>query len=139
MCKSYMNEFDRFVKHRLKAKHYIRYADDFVFLYSVGNGRDRSLQEIANQTQEFLQQKLKLRLHPQKVFIQTTASGVDFLGWVNFPDHKVLRTKTKKRMMKEIKRTDNDQSLQSYLGLLKHGDTFDLRKKLLNDHWLFGG
>ena len=23
-----MNEFDQFVKHRLKAKHYIRYADD---------------------------------------------------------------------------------------------------------------
>ena len=28
----YMNEFDQFVKHKLKAKHYIRYADDFVIL-----------------------------------------------------------------------------------------------------------
>ena len=28
----YMNEFDQFVKHRLKAKYYVRYADDFVFL-----------------------------------------------------------------------------------------------------------
>jgi len=28
----YMNEFDQFVKHRLKAKYYIRYADDFVIM-----------------------------------------------------------------------------------------------------------
>src|SRR3990167_8127761 len=28
----YMNEFDQFVKQRLKVKYYIRYADDFVFL-----------------------------------------------------------------------------------------------------------
>ena len=29
------NEFDQFVKHKLKVKYYIRYADDFVIL-----GRD---------------------------------------------------------------------------------------------------
>lgn len=28
----YMNKFDQFVKHNLKAKYYIRYADDFVIL-----------------------------------------------------------------------------------------------------------
>src|SRR3989344_3954373 len=28
----YMNEFDQFMKHKLKAKYYIRYADDFVIL-----------------------------------------------------------------------------------------------------------
>ena len=27
----YMNEFDQFVKHSLKAKYYIRYADDFIY------------------------------------------------------------------------------------------------------------
>ena len=27
-----MNEFDQFVKHKLKAKYYIRYADDFIVL-----------------------------------------------------------------------------------------------------------
>src|SRR3989344_1967469 len=28
----YMNAFDQWVKHKLKASHYVRYADDFVFL-----------------------------------------------------------------------------------------------------------
>ncbi|KKR70825.1 MAG: RNA-directed DNA polymerase (Reverse transcriptase) [Candidatus Nomurabacteria bacterium GW2011_GWB1_40_7] len=29
----YMNEFDQFMKHKIKAKYYIRYADDFVILF----------------------------------------------------------------------------------------------------------
>ena len=33
-CNVYMNKFDQFVKHQLKVKDYIRYADDFVFLSS---------------------------------------------------------------------------------------------------------
>ena len=33
----YMNEFDQFMKHKLKVKYYIRYADDFVIL-----SRDKS-------------------------------------------------------------------------------------------------
>src|SRR3989338_9287083 len=43
----------------------------------------------------FLQRDLFLF---QKIFIKTIASGVDFLGMVNFSDYRVLRTKTKKRM-----------------------------------------
>ena len=30
----YLNELDKFVKHKLKAKYYIRYVDDFVILHS---------------------------------------------------------------------------------------------------------
>ncbi len=95
----YMNEFDQFVKHRLKAKYYLRYADDFV-VFST----DRVyLEKILPAMQEFLGSKLKLVMHPGKVSIETVASGVDFLGWVHFPDHRVLRTTTKKRMFRNIK------------------------------------
>ena len=31
-CNVYMNQLDQFVKHKSKAKNYIRYADDFAFL-----------------------------------------------------------------------------------------------------------
>lgn len=30
----YLNELDQFVKHKLKAKYYIRYVDDFVILHN---------------------------------------------------------------------------------------------------------
>lgn len=123
----YMNEFDQFVKHRLKAKYYIRYADDFVFLSDDKGWLKKQTPLIKG----FLWQKLRLKLHPNKVFIKTIASGVDFLGWVNFPDHRVLRTTTKRRMMKNLKINEKIGTISSYLGLLKHGNTYKLRKNVL--------
>lgn len=128
----YMNEFDQFVKHRLKAKHYLRYADDFVVL---SNEREY-LENISLAMQEFLGQKLKLFMHPNKIFIQTTASGVDFLGWVHFSDHRVLRTTTKKRMFENIRtKKGKFETIQSYIGLVSHGNGWGLRQKIEN--WPF--
>ncbi len=122
----YMNEFDQFIKRELKVKYYIRYADDFVILSEDKNYLENLLIQISN----FLKQKLELQLHPNKVFIKTLASGVDFLGWVHFPKHRILRTSTKKRMLKNLKENAKEESRQSYLGMLKHGNTYKLHKKL---------
>lgn len=122
----YLNEFDQFVKHQLKAKYYIRYADDFVLLSS-----DRAwLEQQIPLIKDFLHQKLRLILHPQKIFIKTIASGVDFLGWVNFFDHKVIRTSTKRRLIKRIKDNPKSETMASYRGLLKYGNTYKLRKQV---------
>lgn len=122
----YMNEFDRFVKHTLRAKQYIRYADDFVIFSQDRQWLVRLLPDI----QDFLSSILRLELHPNKVELLTVASGVDFLGWVHFKDHRVLRTMTKRRMMKCICAANID----SYKGLLQHGNARRLSKiiQLLN-------
>ena len=124
----YMNEFDQFVKHKLKAKYYIRYADDFVLLSADRNWSETQVPAINN----FLQRELKLVLNPQKVSIRTLSSGVDFLGWVNFSDHRVLRTATRKRMKKKIGIAPEIETVNSYLGLLSHGNTHKLRNEVLN-------
>ena len=124
----YMNEFDQFVKHRLKVKYYIRYADDFVILSSNKN----LLENLTIEIDKFLKNNLKLELHPDKIFIKTLASGVDFLGWVNFSDYRVLRTITKRCMFKKIKQNSANETIASYFGLLKHGNTRKLRKEILN-------
>ena len=126
----YMNEFDQFMKHKLKVKYYIRYADDFIVLSADKNQLENLISSIAN----FLGEKLKLSLHPNKVCIKTLASGVDFLGWVNFPDHKVLRSTTKRRMIKKLVVPQSHETLQSYLGLLTHGNTYKLREKVLQNN-----
>ena len=126
----YMNKFDQFVKHKLKVKYYIRYADDFVIL---SESKDY-LEDIVSEIQKFLRNELKLTLHPDKVFIRTLSSGVDFLGWVNFLDHRVLRTKTKNRMMKRIKKNPSAETVSSYLGLLGHGNGGIIRGKILSRH-----
>jgi len=122
----YMNEFDQFVKHNLKTKYYIRYADDFVFL-----SQDKpELENLLPKIKEFLENNLKLSLHPDKVFIQTFSSGVDFLGWVNFSNHRTLRTVTKRRMLKNLRNNPKPETVQSYLGLLSHGNTWKLRNEI---------
>lgn len=122
----YMNEFDQFVKRKLKVKYYIRYADDFILLHPDRHYLEGVLPQIA----DFLQAYLKLALHPRKVSIQTLASGVDFLGWIHFPDHRVLRTATRKRMMRILKQPSSNERIASYTGLLSHGNTYKLSQKL---------
>jgi RNA-directed DNA polymerase len=123
----YLNEFDKFVKHRLKAKRYIRYADDFVILFQDRN----HLLEILPYVEAFLRERLKLALHPDKVSIETLASGVDFLGWVHFPDHRVLRTATKRRMFRRIDdMNDKEETVQSYLGMLGWGNARKLQLEI---------
>jgi len=121
----YMDKFDQFVKHKLRAKHYIRYCDDFVVFSESKDGA----QKIIPLIQEFLNKELKLELHPDKISIKTVASGVDFLGWVNFTDHRILRTVTKRKMFRNIKEKGGKvETIQSYLGLIGHGNSFKLKK-----------
>lgn len=124
----YMNKFDQFMKHKIKVKYYIRYADDFVIL---SDDRDW-LVSLIPKISIFLRNKLKLELPLDKIFIKTLSSGMDFLGWVNFCDHRVLRTATKNRMFKRIKENPVSKILNSYFGLLKHGNSHKLKMKIFD-------
>ncbi|MEK7192042.1 MAG: hypothetical protein AAB646_00810 [Patescibacteria group bacterium] len=90
------------------------------------------LKDLLHKIDDFLKNNLKLSLHPDKVFIKTLASGVDYLGWVHFPDHRIVRTATKRRMLKRIKENHKNETLQSYLGLLRHGSTNQLKATMLS-------
>ncbi|MDP2638783.1 MAG: reverse transcriptase/maturase family protein [Candidatus Azambacteria bacterium] len=131
----YMNEFDQFVKHRLKVKYYIRYADDFVIL----SNNKQELENLIFQISDFLSEKLKLQLHPDKVFIKTLNSGINFLGWVNFPYHRVLRTATKRRMFRRIQVSPTPEILNSYFGLLGHGNAGKLERKIYKEYLRYSG
>lgn len=122
----YMNEFDQFVKRDLKIKYFIRYADDFVFI------SDNKYEQISlrPKLEVFLMEHLRLTLHPKKSFIKTLASGIDFLGWVQFSGHRTLRTKTKWRMLNRIEQSDKPATLASYSAMLKHGNAYKLSKEI---------
>jgi retron-type reverse transcriptase len=122
----YMNEFDHFVKRELKVLYYIRYADDFIFL----SENKSELEDILQKVVIFLKEKLSSSLNFSKVHISTYSSGIDFLGWVNFPYHRTLRTVTKKRMKRRIEEIDSIATKASYIGLLSHGDTYTLLKEI---------
>ena len=136
----YLNEFDQFAKHTLRVKHYLRFADDMIFLAPTRG----ELEELLNKVRAFLADKLRLELHPQKIVISPLHQGIDFLGYVTLPHHRVLRTKTGRRMRRKLSErlkgyfdgaTPDDsmnQTLQSYLGMLSHADTHKLQEEIKN-------
>lgn len=139
----YMNELDQFVKHELKIRHYFRYTDDFVIVSA-----DRAyLEGLLPSIESFLERRLRLTLHPQKVTIRKLSQGVDFLGYVTFPYHRLLRAKTRRRMFAKVRRrieerragriSDEtlDQAVQSYLGVLTHANAYRLAEELRNLPW----
>ena len=136
----YLNELDQFIKRTLKIKYYIRYCDDFVIL----SEDQHYLESIIPKISKFLQDYLKLSLHPNKIVMRKYRQGIDFLGYVSFPYHKIVRVKTKNRIFKKIgvKMADFkdhkisedsfNQTLQSYFGILKHCDSCKLGKQVMN-------
>jgi len=133
----YLNELDQFVKHELKVKYYLRYADDFVILNS-----DKSIyHQYTSILVKYLWDNLKLELHPQKIVLRKLNWGIDFLGYVVLPHYALPRTKTKKRMLRKLKERigfDNfEKSLQSCLGHLRHASSFKLEQEIENQVWFW--
>jgi len=141
----YLNELDQFVKQELNIKHYLRYTDDFIVV--AGNKSD--LENLIAPIRSFLSGKLALELHPKKIIIRKFHQGIDSLGYVVLPHYRLLRTKTRQRIFKKIEKRVKEhkkgitsqetleQSLQSYLGVLSHADTYKLEQELKNQFWFW--
>ena len=83
----YMNELDQFAKHRLKAKCYLRYVNDFLILSSDRN----YLESCRKSLTEFAIQKLALKVHPDKQQISPISCGIDFVGYIVRPEYVLVR------------------------------------------------
>lgn len=139
----YLNGFDQYLKHQLKIKHYIRYADDFVIL----SGSRKYLEDLIDPISKFLKTSLDLELHPNKITIKKFRAGIDFLGYIVFPNYILPRTKTKRRLIKKIREkvklfksgkiTEEklNQTIQSYLDYIGHANTYKFKQELLNLIW----
>jgi len=131
----YLNELDRFVKHKLKIKYYIRYVDDFVILHKS----KYQLKFWKEEINIFLKEKLKLELHPEKSKIISLSKGVDFVGFRNFYYCRLLRNrniqKIKSRIneFKEGKISEKKfrETLQGWLAYAKWSNDYNLIIKLL--------
>ena len=135
----YLNELDQFVKRTLKVKYYVRYMDDFIILAKTKNDCIHLKADIENflSTRLHLSLNNKSRYYPYKM-------GVNFCGYRIFTTHKLLRTNSKKKIKKNIKKWNSHyknnslnipntvQSLNSWLGHSSHCNSFKLQNKILN-------
>lgn len=136
----YLNELDQYAKHEMKIKYYIRYMDDIVIL----SKDKKELREILFETDIFLQSELNLQLN-NKTKIDNINHGVEFVGRRIWPTHMKLKKETVKNMKKRLRYiqkqfalgevgTDEVRAvLSSYLGLMKHTDSYNLKRKILRD------
>ncbi len=141
----YMNEFDQFVKHRLKVKNYVRYTDDFAIIASDSD----YLKNLIDPISVFIENGLRIKLHPNKVSIRKFHQGIDFLGYIIFPHHRLVRTRTRKRFFSKIQRKIEEfqrgyikektleNSIKSYLGVLSHANAYLLSEKLRNQFYFW--
>ena len=58
--------------------------------------------------------------------------GIDFVGYVLYPTHILLRKGIKQRFKRMLRRNRNYKSIASYNGWLSHGDCINLKNK-----WFF--
>lgn len=134
----YLDQLDHFIKEELRIKYYLRYMDDFVIL-----GENKAeLTKILAAIHTFLTDTLKLTLHPRKVRLFPTRLGVDFVGYVVFADHILLRPKNVRHFAKKLRKQQKalasgkitqkefKESVQSWIAHAQHADTFGLRRKL---------
>ena len=137
----YLNELDQFAKHKLKAKYYIRYVDDFVILH---DSKDQ-LKKWEDEIKIFLKEKLDLELHPNKSQISKLEKGIKFLGFRIFYHHKLLRKSNMKHferklnqmkiMFKEglLDREEIIEKLEGWLAYAMDGDTYKYRKYIVKN------
>ncbi|MEK7552792.1 MAG: reverse transcriptase domain-containing protein [Patescibacteria group bacterium] len=124
----YLNELDQFIKHEIKARYYLRYCDDFVIVHQSRDYLENLIWPIS----DFLKNKLNLSLHPDKIIIRKLHQGIDYLGYVARPHYRVLRTRTKRRILRRLDRDEiTPANLTSYLGVLKHCRGHKIRQHLL--------
>jgi hypothetical protein len=95
----------------------------------------------------FLKEQLGLDLHPNKIYLQHYSKGVKFLGAYLKPGRKYAAKRTKTKFVQCVKHWNHylathpnptpDElkqvraGINSYLGLLQHYDSYNLRRKYL--------
>jgi retron-type reverse transcriptase len=108
----YLNEFDRFMVHKLKPSAYLRYGDDWLcFADNLA-----SLEKIQSEAIHFLEHSLGLTISAKLNKIVPTYRGVTYLGVDLWPGNKRLTSKTLHRIDRKL----NEENFASYEALLSH-------------------
>lgn len=136
----YLDPLDQFCKRVLGIKRYIRYMDDIIIL---DNDKER-LKGYGRRMTQFLEERLHLNFN-NKTALRPVRVGCEFVGFVIYNDHVILRKSTTLRMKRTLRKTRQDYhdnlitfkeanaTMQSYLAMLSHVDCKKFKEKLLDE------
>jgi len=122
----YTSKLDHWIKEEKRIKYYFKYNDDMVIL-----GSDKTeLHALRREIETYLKENLKLELSNYQVF-PIDVRGIDYVGYVHFHTHTLLRKSIKERFKKMIRTRKNQRSITSYNGWIKHCNGKNLTNKYL--------
>ncbi len=125
----YLSYFDHWLKEVKGIRYYFRYADDLVIL-----APDKIyLHGLLSDITQYLQTELKLTVKGNYQVFPVAKRGIDFVGYVFYHTHVLLRKSIKQNFARMLKRKRNKSSIAAYKGWLKWCDSRNLLKKLLSE------
>ena len=125
----YLTYFDHWIKEIMRVKYYFRYADDLVIL----SDNKPYLHNLLSDIRQYLGDNLKLKIKQNYQIFPVDARGIDFVGYVFFHTHTLLRKRIKKNFARMLKNHRNDKSIASYNGWTLHCNSKNLMKKLVHE------
>lgn len=138
----YLHSFDIMLEN--KFKHYGRYVDDFYVICK----KKRIISSYIPTIKCYLWDNLRVRLHPNKIYIQHYKKGVKFTGSVVKYNRMYINNSTVSNAYMTINRFNDEisaeniehfvQSLNSYWGFMKHYSSYNVKVKifkLINYSW----
>ena len=138
----YLNLLDQYIKRELKCKHYGRYVDDFYIV-----SRDKGfLFKIIPLIEDFLYDKLKLKINKGKTIICNYKHGVEFLGAYVKPYRKYISNKTLRRIKKQcfeigyniVQKHNPTASINSFLGVFSHYKSHNIKRNVFDKFFTLG-
>lgn len=129
----YGNRLDKFAKHNLHIKHYMRYMDDFIILSSD----IERLKEWRKRIEEFLEEEMRLHINPKSTILYA-GNGIDFCGYIHHPTYRKVRKSSIRKIKKDVKMLEAGELERDYferkyhsrLGHMSHADTHHLTRAI---------
>ncbi|MBI4675713.1 MAG: RNA-directed DNA polymerase [Chloroflexi bacterium] len=135
----YLNPLDQFIKRDLKCHGYVRYVDDLLLF-----AEDKAtLHEWRAQVIAFAA-TLRQKLHENQAAVFPSSTGIPFLGWRVYPDHRRLKRRNGVQFARRLARLCGqlergeiplerlDAAVNGWLAHAQHGETWGLRRALVS-------
>lgn len=133
----YLQDLDHYIKEQLKVKYYVRYMDDMLLFHK----NKKELHKIRIALNEFLgKEKLKIKENWQ--LFKVGSRPLDFIGYRFYRGYTTLRDSNFLRIKRRIKKVYKKKKMDymdacaiiSYIGWLKHCDSYKFKEKYVNPY-----
>jgi hypothetical protein len=137
---TFLNSLDQFVKRDLGCAAYLRFVDDFLLFSDskaqLWDWRGAVIEKLAS---------LRLTLHEEQSQIFPTNTGIPFLGFRIYPDHRLVKRRKvaqyRRKLAGLLQQAVHDPSanlptlhasIQGWVNHVRYGDTWGLRRSMLD-------